>query len=394
MTYRILALDGGGPWALLEAMALQRVFGDDHAAGHAVLGGFDMVAANSGGAIVLAGLVEGKTLAQIVDMFADEGVRRSMFVELPCYKRASRIVNVGPQYSGADKLRGLIAALPESGNTRLDEVAQPLAGASGKPVHLLITSFDYDRRRAVFFRSAPTGSPEWGDGAASAATLAQAAHASSEAPVNFFDAPAAFPGTTHRYWDGGVAGCNNPVLAAVTEAVTLGIDPREIRALSIGTGNVVLPVGAADNTDPLKKAPARSCMIKDIAMLGAAILDDPPDAATFVAHAFTGGGAGVPAGVCSRVIRLNPLIAPFADGNGGWRAPLGMSAAEFRELADIPMDALQQDEIVQIRNLGGMWIGGVMANQPHRMDGATFACELGYGTFGAAKDAWLNIRDV
>ena len=54
MTFRILSLDGGGPWALLQAMALARLYpGLD---GHAILGRFDLAIANSGGSITLAGL--------------------------------------------------------------------------------------------------------------------------------------------------------------------------------------------------------------------------------------------------------------------------------------------------------------------------------------------------
>ena len=57
MTYRILTLDGGGAWAILEAMALKEIFGDID--GLQILKKFDLVASNSGGSIVLGALIAG-----------------------------------------------------------------------------------------------------------------------------------------------------------------------------------------------------------------------------------------------------------------------------------------------------------------------------------------------
>ena len=55
--YRILSLDGGGSWALIQVKALIELFGPDKP-GREVLQDFDLVAANSGGSIVLGCLVE------------------------------------------------------------------------------------------------------------------------------------------------------------------------------------------------------------------------------------------------------------------------------------------------------------------------------------------------
>ena len=57
MKYRILSLDGGGSWALIEVKALMQLF-DPDMPGRQVLSRFDLVAANSGGSIVLACLIE------------------------------------------------------------------------------------------------------------------------------------------------------------------------------------------------------------------------------------------------------------------------------------------------------------------------------------------------
>jgi hypothetical protein len=71
--------------------------------------------------------------------------------------------------------------------------------------------------------------------------LAEAVHPSTNAPVNYFDAPAQFPARPRRYWDGGIPGCNNPLQAAVTKALVLGQDPTDIAALSLGTATGPFP---------------------------------------------------------------------------------------------------------------------------------------------------------
>ena len=70
--YRILSLDGGGRWSLISVMALQRIFGEQ-ARGHDVLKNFDLVAANSGGSIVLGALAENMSLDELLDLFCTSG---------------------------------------------------------------------------------------------------------------------------------------------------------------------------------------------------------------------------------------------------------------------------------------------------------------------------------
>jgi len=78
MSYRILTLDGGGAWAIIEVRTLIDFYGAD-TTGHEVLGKFDLVAANSGGSLVLAGLIENMTLGQILSLFETEANRRMIF---------------------------------------------------------------------------------------------------------------------------------------------------------------------------------------------------------------------------------------------------------------------------------------------------------------------------
>lgn len=391
MSYRILALDGGGSWALIELKALIAIYGPNQT-GHAVLQDFDLVAANSGGSIVLGGLVENLTLAQILGMFQDQTMRQSIFS--PTHSVGDKVLegllHLGPKYSAENKLPALENAFPATGSVPLGQVVAGLA----HPPHLLITAFDYDANRAVFFRSAPASGPAWGTGESADVTLAEAIHASTNAPVNYFDQPATFPDQPGRYfWDGAIAGCNNPVLAAVTEAIVLGNNATDFAVLSIGTASVVLPdAPPGQPPSPLFRPAPDPGFVNDLHKLAASILDDPPDIATFIAHVMTRGGAGVNQPAVSRVVRMNPLISPV-NHNGVWSPPGSMTLAQFKYLANLDMDAIQQAQVNAISSYADLWVQGVAPiNQPIRMNTSTLAPELGPVTFAAALAAWNAIR--
>src|SRR5580692_6125446 len=76
---RILSLDGGGSWALIEAQALAAIFGSS-TDGHRILRSFDLIVANSGGSIVAAGLAAGYSPGKMVDLLLSEERRRAIFV--------------------------------------------------------------------------------------------------------------------------------------------------------------------------------------------------------------------------------------------------------------------------------------------------------------------------
>jgi patatin-like phospholipase/acyl hydrolase len=67
MSYKILSLDGGGSWALIQARILQDIYGDIQ--GHELLRKFDLVIANSGGSLVLACLCNNMRLSEIISVF-------------------------------------------------------------------------------------------------------------------------------------------------------------------------------------------------------------------------------------------------------------------------------------------------------------------------------------
>ena len=388
MAYQILSLDGGGAWALIEVRTLIRLFGSD-ARGHDVLRRFDLVAANSGGSIVLAGLVENLTLTEILGLFENEANRKTIFSPTKSWGDdvLRKATGMGPKYNASAKLPALERFLPITGAKPLDALTKGLTGPAGNDVHLLIVAFDYDRNAAAYFRSGKT-TEEFGASLPATVSLAEAVHASTNAPVNYFDAPAILPGCPDRYWDGGLTGNNNPALVAAVEAVALGRAPGELRVLSLGTGTVRLPLADAGAPASPFLAPRPSAsLLLDIQKLATAVLDDPPDFATFVVHAMTGGGAGVPHGAVSRIVRINPLISPRWDG-AAFVAPEGWTQAQFQHLASLDMDAIEAADVAYIDAWCTSWMADNVANQPIRMDEKTLQPIIGYGRFSEALAAW------
>ena len=394
--YRILSLDGGGTWALIQVKALMALYGSE-AGGHQVLGHFDLAAANSGGSIVLGCLIEDLTLQQILDFFNDEKQRKEVFSETGWFNRTlNAVLGIGPKYSAAKKLPALEGALPKRGTMLLPDAVRDVIGPGGQAVHALISAFDYDRNRGTFFRSKEISGPRWGTSGKAQATVAEAVHASSNAPVNYFDAPAEFPGQPNRYWDGAIAAFNNPVLAAVTEAIGLGQAPDDIVALSIGTGNNALPWPQPGDAPSAYTVPKSDSNLKaDLKKLATAILDDPPDAASFLSHVMTGSGAGLTAAVSqSRIVRMNPLVSPFRSLPGAkdpWRPPGDLSQTDFNFLFNLNLDAIEPDQVMAICHFADLWLKDQVRNQGVRMNSDTLACEVGQDTFSAAAEAWKGI---
>ena len=402
MPFRVLSLDGGGSWALIQATALSKIY-DPAMTGHEVLSHFDLVAANSGGSIVLGCLIENFTLQKILDFFNDEGQRKAVFSKTESIgdRLLNDFIGIGPKYSAENKLPALQRVLENRGNLPLPQAVADIPASNGKDsIHALIVAFDYDRNRSAFFRSQPVGGPSWGSGAPSDVTLAEAVHASTNAPVNYFDGPAAFPDHPGRFWDGAISGCNNPVLAAVTEAIGLQQDPLNIVALALGTGNNALPWPQPGDPPSLYTQPLSDPGLKgDLKKLATSILNDPPDSATFLAHVMTGCGAGLgpdlnPAVTKSAIVRLNPLVSPNRSPAGApdpWCPPGAMTAAQFKYILNLDMDAVETAQVDAISHFADFWLQDQARNQPIRMDSGTLACELGQEKFSAAVAVWNQI---
>ncbi len=311
------------------------------------------------------------------------------------YRMLEEVAEAGPKYSAVKKLPALSKVLKQRGDLPLCDAVKGIAGQSGKDIRVVIVGFDYDRLRARFFRSEETSGKASGTGAATELTLAEAIHASSNAPVNYFDAPATYPGRPERYWDGGITGCNNPVLIGVTEAIAATKGEMEIVALSIGTATVALPwPQPGEEGSPYVRPPSPDGLLNDVKKLAGAILDDPPDMASYIAHVLTHSGEGLPANgpADSRIVRMNPMVSPVRDANGAWTAPGDLELAGFQRLRDMDMDAIVQDDVEAIEHYAELWLADRALNQPVRMDGDSLAREVGQESFSAAKAAWEQIR--
>ena len=394
----ILSLDGGGSWALIQAMALDKLYPGE--SGRQVLQRFDLAIANSGGSLVLGALASDMAPAQIVtDMFLDEGRRRSIFVDT-ILDPFTHAVGIGPRYKAEAKLPGLRNALNRDGKHFGDVALEKLGdGIPGLP-DIVITSFDYDRQRSVFFRSNKASKAGSGPSPAGP-SLAEALHASSNAPVNYFNAPALFQTQGYagkRYWDGGTAGLNNPVLAGVVEAIANGSDPAALNLLSIGTASVMLPLQDGTIKPELAIRPAASNLFHDIGKLARTILDDPPDAASYIAFRILhrdNDNPGIP-----RLVRLNPLVQPVrpVDSGTDWRYPDTLDQpypdasdpSAFEQLVKLDMDAVEQNQVKLIQRFCSLWLQDKVPNQPIQ-SGADLSCHIGQRWFSLGDAARRKI---
>lgn len=414
--YNILSLDGGGSWALIQVRCLQKLFGDE-AKGHAILRHFHLVAANSGGSIVLAALVADLPLSGILQLFRSEEIRRDLFsptgkwwwrlLQSLAGRTGLKLLNVGPRYSTSHKLAALNRQLPQISELCLEQVPAHVAGPAGHAPHVLITTFDYNRQRASFFRS---NAASFGDGAVLQAILdpaapptpqhknirlLQAVHASSTAPVNFFDVPAEIimQGQPNYFWDGGVAGYNNPVLAAVTEALVNNVAADAIRVLSIGAGTQVYPIllaGQRAEFDSLATAPtAADNFLADIRKLASAVVGAPPDAASFVAFTALNPGFVGASQSNQNFIRANPSVQPHLEGTT-WRAPANFSREAIAAVRKLELDAITPEAVQLVTDICEAWLTDALPNQPIRV-GPALNCLVGQSRFSEVAEQFRRL---
>mgnify|MGYP001475700884 CR=1 FL=1 len=270
MVKRVLSLDGGGVRCILQAQILNDMY--PGLTGHQILNRFDVVSATSAGSVVLAGLLSDLRPYDIFEDFQTESFLDAIFARTywPFF----------PKWSTKKKRAGLLRVLPKSDQC-LHQIAKDV-GIS----RIIIPAFDVQSRRAHIFDSySPTD-----------ITLLDAVHASSTAPVTYFDAPATIGKRT--YWDGGVCGLNNP--AAYGTAVAKEMFPDEdVWTLSLGSGVMVTADDLNQTKDAFYPGAIRSCR-----NLISALVDDAPDVSTRYLWTMTKG----------RYIRINPVIGPEQKG--------------------------------------------------------------------------------
>ena len=405
--YRVLSLDGGGSWATIQVAALSRLYSPD-TRGHEVLKDFHHVAANSGGSIVLAGLLLNASLRELQEMFGDIAVREALFTPLSSFEGGvifsaiRRCVGFPRFYTAKkrDELNRLFTHLMQVNHIDSLEL-NALASGIRDDFHFTIVSYDYRRDRAKYFRSNTNSAAGSGSAAASTANLVDAVHAASTAPVQFFDRPAESPNPSLQgelFWDGAITGQNNPIVAGVIETLASGAAREDVVVLSLGTGNNSIPPSLAKNP-PWALTDRVSQLKEDVKKLAKAVVGDPPDHASFVAHMLL--SRTLPLAGDSRpftnspIVRMNPLIAPMPnpDGNpNGWIWPLGLRTPEQQKIIDLDMAAVTHSDFAMVEQLTVDWIAGRIRNQPIRM-GSDLACDMGDETFSNAMARWNQIRN-
>src|SRR5262245_57447885 len=149
--YNILSLDGGGSWAIIQVMTLQKLYGE-HAPGSHVLRNFDLVVANSGGSIVAAGLLLDLKLSELRKLFDTEEYRTQIFVPVGFLDRLiPGLVGVGPKYRAKAKLRGLEAIFGKfQGNVTLTQAAERISARNGRRIDVVMVGYHYNRDRSTF----------------------------------------------------------------------------------------------------------------------------------------------------------------------------------------------------------------------------------------------------
>ena len=414
--FNILSLDGGGTWAIVQAMALGELYGLD-TPGRMILSNFRLVVANSGGSLNAAGLWANMTPRHLIKEFKSETIRKKVFSLRPFYLRIPRLLNFGPKYYAHRKLDAIKSLLAKYDAKLVDAPIQGLRGHFGRDdkqaTDLVVLAFDYDANRAKFLRTnIGSGAGTRIDNPKYRTTLAEAVHASTNAPVNYFDAPAtiAYDTSSLRMWDGAIAGYNNPILAGITEALANGEDREAICVLSLGTGSRVLPMEgefiAKHNWLMANRFSSGFWpLLGDVRKLAMSIVENPPDVATYVAfhmlgHKLPPEDADIddPVRSIMRIIRLNPMIQPTVNQTikskpltfdiPGANTPLAskMKVDDFRRLLSLDLDAVEESDVDLIERFGHLWLHDMVHNQAILSGPTKLECELGQRWFGQGRE--------
>ncbi len=414
--YKILSLDGGGSWAVIQAACLGKIYGNT-TPGRQILSHFNLVVANSGGSLILAGLALNLSPAQIMDLLGSEEWRKRIFKNLPWYKRLKQVLlGMGPKYEAEAKRLGLAAALKHASGEDPNESLENLKKKIGlEHTDFLICTYDYDQERASFMRSnlgSNSGSAaigflateQSGSNVHNSFTLLDAIHSASHAPINFFEKVAWVNSISpkgvrneHRHWDGAVGGYNNPVLAGLTEALVNGVQMTDIRILSIGTGLVRKPLDKDFPTQAVKdeflfEKTDEPSMLKDIPKMAMSILADPPDSASYISHVFLHKQEINPDKPC--LIRMNPMIAPIWNTDSQlWSLPIGyqQDEAAFNRISSIDMDAVSKEDFDAVCEAMNLWLDDLIPNQGIQYN-RYLKVRIGQDSFSQAAKAW-NVWD-
>lgn len=369
--YKILSLDGGGSWAIIQLLTLKDRYGN--LTGHDILKKFDLVIANSGGSIVLAALAENYTIDKAISLFKEKKNRELIFHKNSFKDRYFPVdylglfnAGFGPKYSSKSKKEAFEYLFPEIDKIQMDQIPKLIGKESLK---IVIATYDALNNRAKFFKSFSTN-PEGYD----SVRLTQAINGSSNAPVQYFDFPARFKAKKsevfYELWDGALGGFNNPILAGIIEAYKLGIDLKTIQVISLGTSNTLMSADAKKDFWDWKQIalifrtkkfafskwkPQLNFFKETVLHQAKTILYQPPDTANYIAMMFLKASTGKP--LNEQIIRLSPLIH-YDENTPKELIPL------VQDLYKLDMDLTKDEEIETLIKCFSAWKAGQLYNQP------------------------------
>lgn len=369
MSYKILSLDGGGSWAILQLLTLRYKYGNVN--GHKILCDFDMIIANSGGSIALAALAENWTVDHALTLFDKKEIREQIFHKNNFKNRYFPIdylrlfTGFGPKYSAPQKGQAFKNLFPELDKRQMAELPHFIGKESLK---LIVCTYDALNNRAKFFKS-------YGEGENyDSIRMTQAIHGSSNAPIQYFDFPARFraknSGIFYELWDGALGGFNNPVAAAVIEAIKEGIDLKKIKIVSIGTGNKLMSENDKKRFFQVKQITQKEkrkklnfgrlkyqaeYFTKTILNQATTILYEPPDWANYVAYMFlfTTGNQDIE----KRFVRLSPMIHIYQDASTEIKDLI-------KKLYQLDMDLTEDRDMDLLKECFKGWSKDEIFNQP------------------------------
>lgn len=394
--YNILSLDGGGSWAILQLLTLNEKF--PNRSGHEILKEFDLIIANSGGSIVLAALAENWTIKEALNLFEDKEIRETIFSKNSFKERFFPIDYIrlfgafGPKYSSKRKMEAFKNLFPKIEKIQMCDLPEFIGKKSLK---IVVCTYDALNNRAKFFKSYGK-EDEFYD----SVKLTQAIHGSSNAPIQYFDFPARFKAKQseifYELWDGALGGFNNPVLAGVIETMKLGISKRDLRIISLGTGNRLMSSEDKAQFYYLKQNTIKfrfkkihfhkfkiqlKYMMKSVLNQAKTILYQPPDWSNYIALKWL--YEENKQYDSKQFIRLSPMI--HIDKN----TPHSMKEL-LKRLYKLDMDLTKDSEIELVKLCFENWKNGNIKNQPIEYK-VTRQNELIYKNgFETFKDAMKN----
>lgn len=371
---KILSLDGGGSWAILQLLTLKERFKNvfPELKGHDILKQFDLVIANSGGSIVLAALVENWSVDKAIELFSDKSNRElifsnNTFKEMFWPVWFTRRMGIGPKYSTKRKREAFEQLFPNSATMLMSEIAKFIGK---EEIKFIVCTYDALNNKAKFFRSyTPPGYDD------EFISLVKAIHGSSNAPVQYFDFPARIKsssGVFYELWDGALGGFNNPVAAGVIEAQRLGFDLDTLLVISLGNGSKIMSNREKEAFYNIKEDTIRNKAKKlkfkyyksqfnyfksTILNQAKVILYTPPDWANFVTLSLLSRNSQKYLEASNRIIRLSPLV--YEEGT---KTPIARSLVN--ELYEFDMDLKEDYEIEKLKLCFEEWKQGNIMNQP------------------------------